>query len=56
MQEDDASIDELIQWVKENNKNLDTFNLSVYLPKLFKNILNYIEKIQERLIQLKKIL
>lgn len=56
MQEDDEYIDELINWVKSSFQSEESFVISTYLPKLFKSILDIIEKIQSRIIQLKKLL
>ena len=54
MSEKDTEINELLQWIKKTKKNSKEFKLHLFLPKLFQEVFNRIEEIQNRLLQIRK--
>ena len=54
MSEKDTEIDELLQWIKKTKENSKEFKLHLFLPKLFQEVFNRIEEIQNRLLQIRK--
>lgn len=53
MAENDNEIEELKKWLLNEKVNKD-FKLSIFLPKFFKEVMERIEKIQLRILQIKK--
>ena len=51
MAEDDKDIEKLKEWINNIKNKPQEFSLAEYLPKIFKEIMDRIEKIQKRIIE-----
>ena len=55
MADKDTEVDELLEWVRNSQIQYKDFKLHLFLPRLFKEVLDRIEDIQLRIVQLQNL-